>query len=485
MRQETESAGGRAAQYVRMSKDRQKYSIEHQAVANAAYALEHRLEIVRTYADPGISGLRLHKREGLKQLLADVLSGAADFSVLLVYDVSRWGRFQDPDESAHYEFICKAAGVRIEYCAEPFDNDGSLASSLVKHIKRAMAAEYSRDLSAKISRAQWRLAAKGFWQGGPPGFALRRGLLDASGAPRAVLEHSQRKCLASDRVVLVAGPPEEIETVRRIFRLYLVNGLSGPAIARTLNDEGVRAEMGGRWSPARVRQVLTSEKYVGVQEFGKTTDHLQGGLIRRERSQWLRTEGVLDPIVPRAIFDAAQRNAANRCHRLTDQDMLQGLADLFATHGRLTARLIDDAEHLPCAEIYRRRFGGLLSAYARVGYEADHRAACAGRMQRRGSPCLRRNRPIVLTRDELLERLEKLYQRTGSLSVQVIEDAPDLPGARVYQREFGTIITAYALVGYTPTWKQRLASEKKVGRFPIPAARATVTTAIFGGLSSE
>jgi hypothetical protein len=106
-------------------------------------------------------------------------------------------------------------------------------------------------------------------------------------------------------------------------------------------------------------------------------------------------------------------------------------------------------------------------------------------MLRRGRPCRRRNRPIVLTRDELLERLEKLYQRTGHLSVQVIEDAPDLPGARVYQREFGNIVTAYALVGYTPTQKQRLCSETKVGRFPVPAARTTVATAIFERLSSE
>jgi hypothetical protein len=32
---------------------------------------------------------------------------------------SRWGRFQDADESAHYEFLCKSAGIPVHYCAEP------------------------------------------------------------------------------------------------------------------------------------------------------------------------------------------------------------------------------------------------------------------------------------------------------------------------------------------------------------------------------
>jgi len=58
-------------------------------------------------------------------LIDDVRSGVADFSAILVYDVSRWGRFQDADESAYYEFICKEAGITVHYCAEQFENDGS------------------------------------------------------------------------------------------------------------------------------------------------------------------------------------------------------------------------------------------------------------------------------------------------------------------------------------------------------------------------
>src|SRR5882672_3655099 len=93
----------RAAQYVRMSTDYQRYSIENQAAAIAAYAQLHKISIVRTYRDEGESGLKIKNRSGLTQLLEDVRSGDADFGHILVFDVSRWGRFQDIDESAYYE----------------------------------------------------------------------------------------------------------------------------------------------------------------------------------------------------------------------------------------------------------------------------------------------------------------------------------------------------------------------------------------------
>src|SRR3546814_3338774 len=55
-------------------------------------------------------------------------------------------------QAAHYEYLCREAGVQLHYCAESFENDGGAISSIVKHMKRVMAAEYSRDLSARISR---------------------------------------------------------------------------------------------------------------------------------------------------------------------------------------------------------------------------------------------------------------------------------------------------------------------------------------------
>src|SRR5438270_134852 len=128
----------RAAQYVRMSTDHQQYSTHNQTDAIKRYAESHSMQIVRTYSDEGKSGLNIAGRDALRELINDVQNGRADFAAVLVYDVSRWGRFQDSDESAYYEYVCKRAGVRIHYCAEQFENDGSLPSTLLKTIKRTM-----------------------------------------------------------------------------------------------------------------------------------------------------------------------------------------------------------------------------------------------------------------------------------------------------------------------------------------------------------
>ena len=151
-----------AAQYLRMSTDHQQYSLQNQADAIARYAVQHGFTIVKTYSDAARSGLHLKNRAGLKQLLKDVMEGQFDFNAVLVYDVSRWGRFQDTDEAAHYEYLCKSSGVPIHYCAEMFTNDNSTAGLILKTLKRTMAGEYSRELSVKVRAGLERLAKLGY-----------------------------------------------------------------------------------------------------------------------------------------------------------------------------------------------------------------------------------------------------------------------------------------------------------------------------------
>jgi DNA invertase Pin-like site-specific DNA recombinase len=137
------------AQYLRISTEHQNYSLENQVKTISIYAQDHGFEIVQTYSDEGRSGLLLKNRPELMLLLSDVIGGHAGFRAVLVYDVSRWGRFQDSDEAAHYEFVCKSAGVPVHYCAENFVNDNTPFSSIAKALKRTMAAEYSREMGAR------------------------------------------------------------------------------------------------------------------------------------------------------------------------------------------------------------------------------------------------------------------------------------------------------------------------------------------------
>ena len=124
-----------AAVYVRMSTEHQQYSTSNQMDVIREYAKRRGLEIVKEYSDEGKSGLNIQGRDSLAQMIQDVESGQATYSCILVYDVSRWGRFQDADESAYYEYICRRAGVAVHYCAEQFENDGSPVSTIVKGVK--------------------------------------------------------------------------------------------------------------------------------------------------------------------------------------------------------------------------------------------------------------------------------------------------------------------------------------------------------------
>src|SRR5579862_3970036 len=91
-----------AAAYVRMSTEHQQYSTSNQMDIIREYAKRREMQIVREYSDEGKSGLNIQGRESLARMIQDVQDGKLSFSSILVYDVSRWGRFQDADESAYY-----------------------------------------------------------------------------------------------------------------------------------------------------------------------------------------------------------------------------------------------------------------------------------------------------------------------------------------------------------------------------------------------
>jgi len=200
-----------------MSTEHQQYSTDNQRDKILVYAKQRGMEVIQTFADEGKSGLRIDGRDALKALLRAVESGQAPFKVILVYDVSRWGRFQDADESAYYEYVCRRAGIQVTYCAEQFENDGSPVATIVKGVKRAMAGEYSRELSTKVFAGQCRLIEMGYRQGGAAGYGLRRVLLDQSGKEKGPLSRGEHKSLQTDRVILRPGPSSEVQVVQNIY----------------------------------------------------------------------------------------------------------------------------------------------------------------------------------------------------------------------------------------------------------------------------
>ena len=359
--------GSRAAQYVRMSTNLQKYSIENQAAVIGVYAQAHDLSIVRTYRDEGESGLKLKNRAGLIQLLDDVQSGRADFDHILVFDVSRWGRFQDIDESAHYEFLCKQAGIIVTYCAEQFPNDGTMLSSIVKNIKRVMAAEWSRDLSGKVHAGACRLSRLGFKIGGRPSYGLQRVLVDERMKPKTILKDGDRKYLMTDHVRLRPGTTDEVAVVRWIFQEFLERR-SETSIARDLNQKGIPTNTKNAWDRAAIGRVLRNENYIGNILYNRQSLKLGEKRVNNPPEQWIRSEGCLEPIIPRETFLRAQKIIEVRRVDLPEPEMLLRLRKTLAKRRKLSPAIIAETPGLPCTATYMQHFGTLREAYRLVGY---------------------------------------------------------------------------------------------------------------------
>jgi DNA invertase Pin-like site-specific DNA recombinase len=358
---------GRAAIYVRMSTDRQNYSTQHQREHLSKFAADRGLTVVREYGDEGKSGLALRGRPGLRSLLADVQSDTVAFDTILVYDVSRWGRFQDVDESAHYEYICRSAGIEIVYCAEQFENDGSPMAALLKSIKRTMAAEYSRELSAKVFMAQCRFISLGYKQGGSAGYALRRLCIGHEGEVKRVLTYGERKVSLTDRVVFILGPADEIAVLRRVYSMYIDERLGETAIANHLNADSIRSEFGRPWTAWLVHSLLTNEKYLGNIIFNRGSFKLQRKAVHNPSEMWVRCDGAFESPLPEGVFELAKVERLRRNARPDKATLLQLLKDLHLQFGKVTTALLTEQVKSTMPKLLARHFGTITNAYMLAG----------------------------------------------------------------------------------------------------------------------
>jgi DNA invertase Pin-like site-specific DNA recombinase len=332
------------------------------------------------------------------------MDGTATYRTILVYDVSRWGRFQDTDESAHYEFVCKSSGIPVHYCAETFPNDNSLSSLIMKALKRTMAGEYSRELGVKVLAGQQRLALLGFKQGGMPGYGLRRMLISPDHQQKHRLAFGERKSIATDRVILVPGPDDELRVVRDIYRMLISDGMSIYAIAGELNRRGINYQNGSRWSHHTVAEVLSNPKYAGVNVYGRTSSRLCTPTMKLPKSDWILTERAFEPVVNPVIFLQAQQILLARTVNKSNEEMLDSLRALLAREGRLTLNLIKNSNDVPSPSAYRQRFGSVRRAYELIGYDTPNQFG----------PIDVRRRTQAL-RDQLIVRIKELFPNEVSV----------------------------------------------------------------------
>lgn len=405
-----------AAQYLRMSTEHQKYSLANQTAAIGEFASAHGFHIVQTYHDAGRSGVVLKRREGLKALLKDVIAKPS-YKAILVYDVSRWGRFQDVDESAHYEFICKSSGVPVVYCAEQFENDGSLGSVMVKSLRRAMAAEFSRDLGEKVIRGTKRLVEMGYMMGGVAPFGFRRMLLREDGSPKQILHRGQQKHLSSDRVTLVLGPRREIRLVRLIFHLALEKGMRAHAIANLLNGLGLSRSRRTPWTRCNVQKLLTNPRYKGDNFWARRTSRLGGPVRLQPETLWTVKPGAFPRIVSKNIYDRVQFFL----HSWTwsDELILDALREVWRNEGKVTQALLCRLPYAPSHSTCVHHFGSFQRALALIGYRPQRNNELA---RRRSVSVQKLHRSIVEKITAMFPKRVTILRRSRSPKLSLLLD---------------------------------------------------------------
>jgi len=177
----------------------------------------------------------------------------------------------------------------------------------------------------------------------------------------------QRKSLLTERVILMPGPEDECQIVHWIYDQF-IDGISETEIAMKLNAKGVKTHFGRPWSRGTVCEVLTNEKYVGNNLFNRTSGKMKSRAKPNPESEWVRKERAFEPIVDVERFYTVQEIYRERNKKTTDEELLQGLRDLYARQGRLSALIIDEADFLPPSSLVSSRFGGLLRVYQMIGY---------------------------------------------------------------------------------------------------------------------
>ncbi len=243
----------RVAGYARVSTDSdEQFTIYEAQVDYYTNYIKSRpeWEFVEVYTDEGISALNTKKRDGFNRMIADALNGKID--LIVTKSVSRFAR--NTVDSLTTVRKLKDKGVEVYFEKEniwTMDSKGELLITIMS----SLAQEESRSISENVTWGQRKRFADGKVSMPYKQFlGYRKG---ADGLPEIV--------------------PEEAETVRAIYRMF-IEGMSPNAIARHLTDNAVPTSAGKKkWQRQTVESILTNEKYKGSALLQKkyTVDFLQ------------------------------------------------------------------------------------------------------------------------------------------------------------------------------------------------------------------
>jgi len=281
----------KVAAYARVSTDNEEQLTSY--AAQISYYTEYiksreDWDFVGVYTDEGITGTNTKKRDGFNQMIEDALAGK--ITLIITKSVSRFARNTVDSLST----IRKLKEHNVECFFEKeniwtFDGKGELLITIMSSISQ----EESRSISENVT------------------WGHRKRMAD--GKHSLAYSHFLGYDKGPDGKLVIN--PEQAETVRLIFRLFL-EGMAPHSIAVHLTKKGIKTPAGkDTWSQSTVRRMLSNEKYKGDALLQKayTVDYLSKKVKKNEGEvPMYYIEGDHEPIIEPAVFEMVQQEFERR-----------------------------------------------------------------------------------------------------------------------------------------------------------------------------
>ena len=362
------------AAYCRVSTDKtdQLNSLETQKEFFLEYTKRTGDNLIKLYADEGISGTKIKNRKEFQRMLADAEKGL--FDMVVVKDISRFAR--NTVDLLQSVRRLKSLGIETQFLTANMTSMGN--SEFVLTIFGALAQEESANTSKRIKFGKKMNAEKGR-------------------VPNIVFGYDKT---IGDYFNLSINENEAM-AIRQIFQWYTEEGYGGSKIANMLNERGIKTKRGNNWSQNSVCRILTNEIYTGKIINGKEeiADFLTGQRKEKDESEWLVTLRPELRIIEDEVFDKAQ-------------DILKGRHDSFKiTHERqsnkyLFSTLIKCKE---CGWSFRRTVRQYKNTYVRW--------VCSGHNGKGADSC---PNAVTVDEEELIQALQEYFQEILGKKKKVI-----------------------------------------------------------------
>ena len=343
---------------VSTDKEDQLNSLEAQKKFFTEYTQNSGHNLVRLYADEGISGTKIKNRTEFLRLMRDAQKGL--FEMVVVKDISRFAR----NTVDFLQSIRQLKALNIETVFLTANQTVLGNSEFILTIFGALAQEESANTSKRIKFGKKINAEKGR----VPNFVF--------GYDKIIGDYFNLEINAA-----------EAKIVRDIFELYTKEEMGAAKIGNILNDRGIKTKRGYNWTQNAIARILTNKLYIGQVINGKeeVQDFLTSKRQKRDEEEWYVVERPELRIIDDELFERAQAVMEKRKNCFKNNHERSSNRHLFST-------LIKCKE---CGYSFRRTI-----------YKGKGRWVCSVRNVQGSDMCAN---AVVLNEDMLVDKLREYF----------------------------------------------------------------------------